>query len=183
MTNPFEAVLSTLKVAIDSTNEPKNPMHVIEVGDCWKYVTTVEEFIRYEETALNTSTDDEIIEMVTDAMKLCESQVKRLSEFMRNEGITLPDVTSAKPKSEAKDVPLGVKLTDDEIANGIMAKVVIGLTLCAKGQADAIRDDVGKIWLEFYLEWTTYGTTLKHLARKRGWLKVPPYYYPPGSPT
>ncbi|WP_456278417.1 DUF3231 family protein [Bacillus sp. AK128] len=183
MTNPFEAVLTTLRTAIDTTNEPKSPLHVIEVGDCWKYVTTLEEYIRYEEVALNTTTDDELIEMVNDALRLCESQVKRLSTFMREEGISLPDVTSAKPKSESKSIPLGVKLTDDEIANGIMAKLVMGLTLCSKGQADSIRNDVGKIWLEFYLEWSTFGATLKQLARKRGWIKVPPYYYPPGSPV
>jgi hypothetical protein len=145
MTNPFEAVLTTLKTVIDNTNEPKTPLHVIEVGDCWTYVTTVEEFIRYEEVGLNTTTDDEVREMLIDATRLCESQVKRLSQFMREEGISLPDVTSAKPKSESKDIPLGVKLTDNEIVNGIMAKIVIGLTLSAKGQVDAVRNDVGKM--------------------------------------
>lgn len=182
MPNPFEAIWNTLKIAVDNTNEPKSPLHVIEVGDCWKYVATVEEFLRYEEMALNTSTDDEVIEMLTDVIKLCESQIKKISQFMKDEGVPLPDVTSAKPKSEAKDIPLGVKLTDVEIANGIAFKLVTCLQACSLGQASAIRNDVGMMFFEFYIEWSTYGTTLKTLMRKRGWLKVPPYYFPPGSP-
>jgi hypothetical protein len=27
-----------------------------------------------------------------------------------------------------------------------------------------------------------FGTSLKNTMRKRGWIKVPPYYYPPGMP-
>ena len=66
MANPFEAVLNTLKLSMDSTDESGNPLHVIEVGDCWKYLTIVEEFIRYEEIGLNTTSDDEVREMLVD---------------------------------------------------------------------------------------------------------------------
>ncbi|MDR6121074.1 hypothetical protein QFZ87_000671 [Bacillus sp. SLBN-46] len=79
-------------------------------------------------------------------------------------------------------LPLGVKLTDNELANGIAFKLVTCLQACSKGQADSVRNDVGILWLQYYLEWATFGTTLKTLMRKRGWLKVPPYYYPPGLP-
>lgn len=183
MSNPFEAVWNILKPSIDNTNEPTAPLHVIEVGDCWKYITLMEEFIRYEETGLNTTTDDEVKEMLTDVIKLCEAQVRSLSQFMKKEGIPLPDVTSAKPNSDSKDIPLGVKLTDDEISNGIAFKLVTCMQACAKAQADAIRNDIGVMWFRFYTEWVTFGNTLKTLMRKRGWLKVPPYYYPPGTPT
>lgn len=182
MPNPFEAVWNTLKTSIDNTNEPKSPLHVIEVGDCWKYLTMMEEFIRYEEIGLNTTTDDEVKEMLTDVVRLCESQVKVLSQFMKKEGIPLPDVTSSKPNSNSKEIPLGVKLTDDEIANGVAFKLITTMQACAKAQADVIRNDIGITWLGFYSEWVTFGTTLKTLMRKRGWIKIPPYYYPPGSP-
>jgi hypothetical protein len=42
MPNPIEAVWNALKLAVDNSDEPQNPLHVIEVGDCWKYVTMVE---------------------------------------------------------------------------------------------------------------------------------------------
>jgi hypothetical protein len=105
MPNLVEAIWNTLKISFDNTNETKSPLHVIEVGDCWKYITMVEEFIRYEEMGLNTTTDDEVIEMLTDVIKVCETQVKQLSEFMKKEGIPLPDVSSQKPNSNSKEIP------------------------------------------------------------------------------
>lgn len=120
--------------------------------------------------------------MLTDILKTCESHKKELNQFMIKEGIPLPDVTSPKPKSSSKDIPLGVKLTDEEIANGVAFKLVVCLQACGKGQADSIRNDVGMMWLGFYLEWVTVGKVLKTLMIKRGWIKVPPYYYPPGTP-
>lgn len=168
MSNPFEAIWNMLKISIDTTNEPKSPLHIIEAGDCWTYLTLMVEFIRYEETGLNTTTDDEVREMLNDVIKICESQVQKLN--------------AAKPNSNPNDIPFGVKLTDDELANGVAFKLVTCLQACSKGQADSVRNDVGTMWLQFYLEWAVFGTTLKTLMRKRGWLKVPPYYYPPGSP-
>ncbi|MGA5688210.1 hypothetical protein [Cytobacillus pseudoceanisediminis] len=52
-------------------------------------VILVEEFIRYEEMGLNTTADDEVREMLTDIVKVCETHVKRVGNFMKNEGIPL----------------------------------------------------------------------------------------------
>jgi hypothetical protein len=122
-------------------------------------------------------------EMLKDGIQLCESHVEKVSNFMKKEGVTLPDVTSSKPHSQSKEIPLGVKLSDSEIANGIAFKLVLSMKHSAKAQANAVRNDIGMIWLNNYLDWVTFGSTLKTLMRKRGWLKVPPYYYPPGAPN
>ncbi|MBU9712749.1 DUF3231 family protein [Evansella tamaricis] len=182
MPNPFEAVWNTLKTSIDSIDEEKMPLHVLEVGDCWRYLTALEEFIRYEEIGLHTTSDDEVREALEDVKTLCEAQSKQLGQFMIKEGIPLPDVTPAKPESQSKEVPMGVKLTDDEIINGISLKLVICLQQCALGQANAIRNDIGIMWLKYFSDWVSAGNTLKTLSKKRGWIKVPPYYYTPGSP-
>ncbi|MCD8508625.1 MAG: DUF3231 family protein [Bacillus sp. (in: Bacteria)] len=52
---------------------------------------------------------------------------------------------------------------------------------CASGQAQAIRNDVGMLWAEFQSEMLTFSAKLKPFMRKRGWLKVPPYYQPQGD--
>ncbi|QOR64823.1 DUF3231 family protein [Cytobacillus suaedae] len=182
MPNPFESFWNTLKLSIDNVNESKHPLHTGEVTICWTYYTALKEFIRYEEIGLNTTDDDEVKEMLKDAKKLCESQTKRLEEFMLMEGIPLPELPSKKPKSDLNEVPLGVKFTDDELTNGVSIKVATAIIECATGQAQAIRTDLGLMWVEFHTELLTFGTTLKSLMRKRGWIRVPPYYYPPGMP-
>jgi hypothetical protein len=55
----------------------------------------------------------------------------------------------SKTKIKFKDIPLGVKLTDEEIANDVAFKLVVCLQACGKGQADSIGNDVGGCGLEF----------------------------------
>lgn len=180
MTNPFEAVWSTFKTLVD--NEPASPLHVGEVMSIWTYQTVLAEAIVYEEIGLNTTTDNEVIELLMDAKKLCVGQSQRLSEFMEKEGVPLPSSPQKKPKSESFEIPLGAKLTDDEIANGVSLKIATAALECAMANSQSIRTDVGLIWTEFYTEMLTFGATTKTLLRERGWIKIPPYYYPPGLP-
>ncbi|OLO27029.1 hypothetical protein BTR23_21075 [Alkalihalophilus pseudofirmus] len=181
MPNAFEAVWNVVSKEFDNLTSSKTPLHIGEAMDCWMYLTALGEFIRFEEMSLNTTIDDEVKEMLTDAIKMCESQAQKLGDFMKKEGIPFPETTPPKPNSEPNAIPLGVKLTDEEIANGITLKLTTCLTMCAKGQIDSIRNDMGMLWL-FHLEMLTFGTSLKALMMKRGWLKIPPYYYPPGQP-
>ncbi|MFD2446578.1 DUF3231 family protein [Bacillus sp. CGMCC 1.16607] len=180
MPNPFETVWNTLMTLVE--NEPKQPLHVGEVMTIWTYLTVLNEAIRYEEVGLNTTIDNELKELLVDAKKLCESQSQRLSSFMQKEGIPLPPSQQKKPVSDPNEIPLGAKLTDDEIANGVSLKVATAGVECAIGNSQSIRIDVGLIWTEFYTEMLTFGATTKRLLQKRGWLKVPPYYTPSGLP-
>ena len=183
MPNPFEAFWNTIKLSMDNLDEPKNPLHTGEVTTCWMYYTALKEAISYEELGLNTTNDDEVREMLHDALNMCTAQATILENFMVQEGIPLPEVSSRKPKSEGSAVPLGVKLTDDQLANGISLKVAAGIVECATGQSQGIRSDLTIMWIRFQSEFLTFGFTLKTLMIKRGWLKVPPYYYPPGMPN
>lgn len=178
--NIFEAVTNTLKTLV--VDESNSPLHTGEVTSCWTYYISINEFISFEEVGLNTTVDDEVREMLTDAIKLCEKQVTQLEEFMKKEGIPLPELPASKPASDPNDIPLGAKSTDDEITNGVGIKVATAIMQCATGQAQSIRNDLGLMWVKFHLEMVTFGTTLKTLMQKRGWIRVPPYYYPPGMP-
>lgn len=180
LANVFEALFHTLKSLVD--DEPKSPLHVGEVMACWTYYTAISEAVGYEEEALNTTTDKETKEMVQDAMRMCRSQLGRLEAFMKKEGIPFPEVPARKPESDPNDIPLGVKKTDDEIANGVSAKVAMMIIKCANTQAQSIRYDVGLMFAGFQAEAVTFAATLKALMRRRGWLRIPPYYYAPGLP-
>ncbi|RFU66764.1 DUF3231 family protein [Peribacillus glennii] len=180
MSNIFEALMHTLKTAMD--NEPQSRLHTGEVMICWLYYTAMTEALHYEEDALNMTTDDEVIEMLKDAIKTCGSQASRLEQFLTKEGVPLPTMPASKPKSDPEEVPLGVKLTDNEIANGVSVKIAYMNVQCATAQSQSVRTDVGYMFMEFQAELLIFGAILKPLMKKRGWLRVPPYYYPPGSP-
>lgn len=179
MPNPFEGFWNILKSTMEHDKE--SPLHVGEVMICWTYYTAMKEMLRFEEAGLNTTTDEEVIEMLEDAYKMCKNQSERLEKFLIKEGVPLPDTSPALPKSSPDDIPLGVKMSDDELSNGIGVKIATSIVECATGQAQSIRSDVGMMWAEFQAELLTFSATLRTLKQKRGWLKIPPYFQPPGK--
>ncbi|MFZ3589588.1 DUF3231 family protein [Bacillus sp. DJP31] len=181
MTNIFQGIMDSLKLEMD--NEPVSPLHVGEVMSSWMYVALMDEASIYMQVALNTTTDDQLCTLLKVSSKQCEAQSRQLRDFLIKEGVHLPPVSEPRPDSNTEAVPLGVKLTDDEIANGVSIKTVASIIHCATSASQSIRNDCGMMWIHFLNEKLTFGTSLKKVMRERGWIKVPPYYYPPGRPT
>jgi spore coat protein CotF len=176
----LEAIKNVVQSFID--DEPKSPLHVGEVMSCWAFLAAVAEIRVQTEAGINSTTDPELRTALHDAVEMFKSQKERLSAFMLVEGVHLPPVSESKPISNPNEVPLGVKLTDNQLANSIKIKLALVIVNCGNAAAQTLRNDVGLIWAEFLQEHLTFAATLKSLMRKRGWLKVPPLYYPPGAP-
>ncbi|WP_227937329.1 DUF3231 family protein [Alkalihalobacillus deserti] len=181
MSNPFEAFWDILKSSSDNDKGQETPMHIGEVMTCWTYFTAMKEMLRFEEVGLNTTTDSDVVKLLKDAYKMCKEQSDRLEKFLIKEGVPLPHTSPPKPDSSPLDVPQGVKMTDDELANSLAIKVAASLVECARGQAQAIRNDIGMMWAEFQAELLVFSTTLRTLKKQRGWLKIPPAYHPAGG--
>ena len=177
----FEAMMKVIHSLFD--DEPKTALHVGEVMSCWTYLTVLEESVALEQLAINTTEDKELNELLHKTLAGASSQATRLKEFLQQEGIPLPPTSEPKPLSDPSAIPLGAKMTDSEIANFVSVKIAAAITMCATGAAQSLRNDVGLMFFEFQTETMKYGAILKSIMKKRGWLKVPPYYYPPGKPN
>ena len=181
MPDILEAVKNVVQSYID--DEPKPPLHIGETMTCWTILAIVAETQVQTEAGINSTNDPELRKMLHQAVKLLKSQKERLTAFMLSEGIHLPPVSESKPISDPNGVPLGVKLTDNQLANSLIIKISLAITNCTSASAQSVRNDVGLIWAEFLQEHMTFAINLKSMMQKRGWLKIPPFYYPPGSPT
>ncbi|MTI47842.1 DUF3231 family protein [Sporosalibacterium faouarense] len=181
MPNIMEAIKGMFNTVID--DEAKPPLNIIEASFCWTYFSLVTEALSFEQLSKNTTTDDELLGILEDGMKLCKNQSKKLKEFMIKEGVSIPPITEDKPKSNSIDIPPGVKLSNTEISNGLALKIISMSIQAATAASQSVRTDIGAIWVEFLIESLTFGSTLKTKMRKRGWAKIPPDYNPPGSPT
>lgn len=181
MADVTEAVKNVVHSFFDE--EPKPPLHVGEVMNFWSHLSELADEQVHTEAGINSTTDPELSNAFQEALKLFKSQKERLITFMQLEGIPLPPMSESKPISEPNEVPLGVKLTDDELANSLNIKIVLGISFCATAITQTLRNDVELIWIELLQEYLTFGATLKPLVKKRGWLKVPPSYHPPGIPN
>ena len=176
----LEAVKNVVQSFIDDESKP--PLHIGEAMACWSWLAQLAEDQVHTEAGINSTTDPELSKAFHEGVKMFKSQKERLTEFLRLEGVHLPPLSESKPTSNPNQIPLGVKLSDDELANSLNIKLVMGITFYANALTQSIRNDVRLIWVEFLQEYMTFSGTLKPLIKRRGWLKVPPYYYPPGSP-
>lgn len=77
--------------------------------------------------------------------------LKELTEFLRVEGVPLPDSTPEKPVGDFRNIPEGSKLSDEEVAN-----------LLQLSQPHPLK--------------ITYSVTLKDFVVRKGWLKQPPSF-------
>jgi hypothetical protein len=179
MENILETVMDALKSL--TVQDEDQPLHVGEVMSCWMYLAGLEIAKVSVQAGINTTTDDELKTILEEDMKLGSSQRERLHNFMIKEGITLPPAPEEMPQSDPNSVPLGVKLTDDVIANELSLKIISLIMRAASAATESIRTDVGLLFIQFQAEKLAFAARLKHLMRKRGWIKVPPFYVPPGS--
>ncbi|MCM3760996.1 DUF3231 family protein [Alkalihalobacillus oceani] len=181
---PIHAVEALTKVLHSlHDDESKPPLHVGEVMTLWTYLALLEEAIVLEQIYLNTTEDTELEELLKKIQNKCNDQVTKLKEFLQQEGVPFPPAAEQKPYSEARAIPVGAKMSDSEIASAISAKMAALITLCATGISQAIRNDVSMMLLKFQIEAVNISAILKSSMKKRGWLKVPPAYSPPGSPV
>jgi len=177
-------LLQALKNVVQSfiKDENKTPLHIGEAMGCWIFLALAGETQVQTEAGINSTMDPELRKALQEAVNMFKSEKKRIVEFMRAEGIPLPPISESKPISDPNSVPLGVKLTDNELANSLKKKISMAITNCSEAASQSLRSDVSLMWAEFLQEHITFLITFKSLMRKRGWLKVPPPYHPAGLP-
>lgn len=165
------------------TDNHKNPLHVGEAMACWTYLAFVSEIVVYIEIGLNTTTDTELKKLYQDGHNVVTSHQKELSEFMKQEGVPLPKIPESKPQSDPDEIPLGAKFTDSQLANTIGINFIVAADTCATAASQCLRTDTALMFLKFQTEKLSLSLKTKELMQKKGWLKVPPFYLPPGSPA
>jgi hypothetical protein len=179
MTTIWDAIKSIIGSITDE--EPVPPLHVGEVMSLWMLLTIYEEGQVIYKIALNTTTDPELRHAVENAVNESMQDVEMIRDFMIKEGVPLPQASDVKPDSNPNNIPQGVKFTDDEIANLIVGKLAASIALCGQALSESLRTDVGFIILRTMSRLLQYNAPYRSMMRKRGWVKVPPYYYPFGS--
>lgn len=179
MTNLLESLANLLGSLID--DEPKPPLHAGEVMALWTLLTIYQEGQLIYQIALNTTPDQELRHAAKNALENSIEASKLIRDFLIKEGVTLPKASEPKPDSSPESIPLGVKFTDEELANLIMGKISACIALCGQALAQCLRNDVGLLLLQSMGSLLKYGTPYKSLMKKRGWLIAPPFYYPPGA--
>ncbi|WP_445486840.1 hypothetical protein [Niallia sp. 03133] len=86
MTTIIDAVKDNLQMNLD--DEPTNPMHVGEVMNTWLYLTIMDEAAIYIQIGLNTTTDDDVKQMLQDSLKQWILRGKDSKSLWKRKGYT-----------------------------------------------------------------------------------------------
>lgn len=170
--NLFQSLMS-------AATKPEKPLHVGEVMTLWAALAALQEGRVLLQGLLNHTADPELSNFLKQYLAdLDQPWRKRYAEFMKEHGIPLPPIAPEKPRAEESAIPPGAKFTDSEIANAVAAKLLGGIQILQVGILQCLRYDVGNLLLSLQVEALKQAVTLRNLMEERGWLKIPPYWYP-----
>ncbi|MBD0383992.1 DUF3231 family protein [Paenibacillus sedimenti] len=172
--NIMEVFNDAIKPFLDGE---KPPLNVGEVMNLWFYLAATEQSMRGEQVSFNIVQDPELKEKIKVVINDVHGPIfTDLTEFLKAEGIPLPQGTPEKPVGDFRNMPEGSKLSDEEVANLLSFNIMMGINYACRGMTEAVRPDVAAMFAKFQIKKVTYSILLKDLLMKKGWLKVPPYF-------
>lgn len=172
--------MNVLQSLFQSAVEPETQQspHVGEVFHMWSYLVELGESEASLRLFLNHTNDKDLKELIEHFMAdVILPQKKQLQELMDNDGISPAPVTQLPAKCDEAAIPPAAKFVDAQIAQYLVVKAQGLLLYGFRGLSMSLRDDIGKMWLNFFHHVLAQSYTLKQTMRRRGWLKVPPLYY------
>jgi hypothetical protein len=171
--NPVELLADIFKSYSKVDN---SPLHVGEVMNLWTMLAATENFVNSEQISLNYVQDNELAAKLKDLIENYHKPViKEIKEILLREDAEVPREPVEKPKIKL-DLPLGGRMTDEEVANFVVFNLVWAITFCARGLTESVRADIGTFFVKLIVQKSTFSVTLKQLMVDKGWLKKPPVY-------
>ena len=153
-----------------------SPLHVGEVMNLWTFLTATENFTNSEEITLNTVEDQDLKKKMNELVENYHKPIiNEIKTLLLKEGVELPQGPSEKPDLKL-NLPAGGKMTDEEVANFVVFNLVWAINFCARGLTEAVRADVGTLFVKAIVQKAGFSLTLKQLMTDKGWLHVPPQY-------
>ncbi|MGO4273324.1 DUF3231 family protein [Paenibacillus sp. TAF58] len=172
--NIMEVLTDAIKPFLDGD---KPPLNVGEVMNLWFYLTATEQTMRGEQVSFNIVEDPELKEKLKEVINDVHGPIfAELTEFLKAEGVPLQEASPEKPIGDFRNIPVGSKLSDEEIASLLSFNIVLGINYACRGMTESVRPDVAAMFARFQMKKFTYAITLKDVLMKKGWLKAPPYF-------
>jgi hypothetical protein len=174
--NPFELIKDAFAPFMDGE---KKPLHTGEVFNLWTYLAGAQSMLHNETVYYNLTEEEELRKKLLDlAENVHKPIIKEISEFLKKEGVHLPEppIEKVHARLDLFALPDNARPSDKEIANIMVFGLIEAIQYAARSITESLRADVGYMFAKYLMMKTTFSMTVKPLMEERGWLKVPPYY-------
>lgn len=166
-------------MGILSGNPKKEPLHYGEVFGTWSYLLAAKGLIAGYQTQINHTGDKELHDLLDEAIKQKQQEVKQIEELLKENGVGLPPTPPERPKANLEEIPVGARFLDQEIASSLAKDVAAGLVACSTIIGESIREDIAMLFCQFHTQKMAFGAKVLRLLKEKGWLVPPPLHFHP----
>ena len=163
-------------MGIMSGNPKNEPMHYGEVIGVWAYIGANNGLISGYEAFINHAGDEELIDILEEAVKMMKNENKPLEQMLKDNGIAPPPSLPGRPKANADDIPVGARFSDMEISAAVSINVGQGLVSCSQVMGQCLREDIAMMFGKYIADRAMLGAKLLRLNKEKGWIIPPPLH-------
>jgi len=161
-------------MGILSGNPKDEPMHYGEIFNVWSASTAAKGMVSFYQAYLNHAGDKDLKKLIEDCIDQAMNEIKECDELLHDNGITPAPTMPERPKVNIEDIPVGARITDQEIAAAISADTAVGLVACSQAMSMCIREDIGMMFGKYHVTKSMIGNKSLKLLKEKGWLVPPP---------
>ncbi|MFC3041152.1 DUF3231 family protein [Virgibacillus xinjiangensis] len=163
-------------MGVMSGNPQDEPMHYGEVYGIWSSVLATHEMIAGYQTMLNHAGDEDLIQLIKEAIQMGQQEVKEQESFLKQNGVGLPPAPPERPEANLDEIPAGARFQDPEIAASLSANTAASLVACSKMMGQCIREDIIAMYGQFHTQTAAFGGKVLRTNKEKGWLIPPPLH-------
>lgn len=162
-------------------NPKEEPLHYGEVMSAWSFSIANKGLISTYEAFINHAGDEDLIQLLEEAVKTMKSENKEIEKVLKDNGIVPPPTLPERPKANAEDIPVGARFSDMEIGAIVSVNVGQGLVSCSLAMGQCLREDLAMMYTKFHSDKIMFGLKTLRLIKEKGWVIPPPLH--PDSPA
>ncbi|MGG3838596.1 DUF3231 family protein [Paenibacillus dendritiformis] len=163
-------------MGILSGNPKDEPLHYGETYDVWAFSMKAKGCISVYRAYHYHAGDKDLKNILGDLINQAELEEKECDQILISNGIapspTLPD----RPEAKLEEIPVGARLTDQEITSMIAADTAASMVVCSQIMGKSIREDIAALFGKYHLTKAAIGLKILEMSKEKGWLVPPPLH-------
>lgn len=163
-------------MGILSGNPKDEPLHYGETYDVWAFSMKAKGCISVYRAYHYHAGDKDLKNILGDLINQAELEEKECDQILINNGIAPSPNLPDRPEAKLEEIPVGARLTDQEITSMIAADTAASMVVCSQIMGKSIREDIGALFGKYHLTKAALGLKILEMSKEKGWLVPPPLH-------
>jgi hypothetical protein len=163
-------------MGILSGNPKDEPLHYGEVFDVWAFSMKAKGCVSVYRAYHYHAGDKDLKNILGDLINQAELEEKECDQILISNGIAPSPNLPDRPEAKLEEIPVGARLTDQEITSLIGADSAASMVICSQIMGKSIREDIGALFGKYHMTKAALGVRILEMSKEKGWLVPPPLH-------